>query len=353
MNELKDILLEQIRLHPAMGAGDLVKLIYQNEFGCGHLIDDPARALDRLKSELKMTPYEPEKPLFEPIGNDLMRLSLAAFPSCSLSEATLGAMFVYTANTVSGALPRFQEKLELLRGLVKSGEITCCTPDELEAYLVEYARKGYPAASHTPAYREAENPAYRVISADFARFLPFFQAVDALPGEHLLIGIDGRCASGKSTLGRLAANVYGASLIPMDDFFLPPERKTKARLSEPGGNVDYERFASEVLAPFKKGETFSYRPYRCHPVPGFLEPVEIAPKRLTIVEGSYSCHPYFERPYQLSVFMTTDARTQRERILRRNGAEMLERFVNTWIPLEEAYFTACRTQECADLVLRT
>ena len=282
-----------------------------------------------------------------------MRLSLAAFPSCSLSEATLGAMFVYTANTVSGALPRFQEKLELLRGLVKSGEITCCTPDELEAYLVEYARKGYPAASHTPAYREAENPAYRVISADFARFLPFFQAVDALPGEHLLIGIDGRCASGKSTLGRLAANVYGANLIPMDDFFLPPERKTKARLSEPGGNVDYERFASEVLAPFKKGETFSYRPYRCHPVPGFLEPLEIAPKRLTIVEGSYSCHPYFERPYQLSVLMTTDARTQRERILRRNGAEMLERFVSTWIPLEEAYFAACRTQECADLVLRT
>ena len=49
MNELKDILLEQIRLHPAMGAGDLVKLIYQNEFGCGHLIDDTARALDRLK----------------------------------------------------------------------------------------------------------------------------------------------------------------------------------------------------------------------------------------------------------------------------------------------------------------
>ena len=51
--------------------------------------------------------------------------------------------------------------------------------------------------------------------------------------------------------------------------------------------------------------------------------------------------------------MTTDARTQRERILRRNGAEMLERFVSTWIPLEEAYFAACRTQECADLVLRT
>ena len=51
--------------------------------------------------------------------------------------------------------------------------------------------------------------------------------------------------------------------------------------------------------------------------------------------------------------MTTDAQTQRERILRRNGAEMLERFVSTWIPLEEAYFTACRTQECADLVLRT
>ena len=282
-----------------------------------------------------------------------MRLNLAAFPACGLSVTTLGAMFVYTSNAYTGTLSHFQKKLDMLRSLVKSGKITCCTAAELDAYLLEYARKGYPAVSHTPPYREAEKPAYRVISAEFARFLPFFQAVDGLRWDHLLIGIDGRCASGKSTLGRLASRVYGANLIPMDDFFLPPERKTKARLSEPGGNVDYERFAEEILEPFRLGGTFSYRPYRCHPVPGFLEPVEIAPKRLIIVEGSYSHHPYFEQPYQLSVFMTTNAQTQRERILRRNGSEMLERFISTWIPLEEAYFTACRTQEQADLVLRT
>lgn len=353
MKELRSILLDQVRLHPSMRAGDLVKLIYQNEFGCGHLIDNPDAALARLKDELKMTPYAPETPLFEPIGNDLTRLNLGAFPRSGLAEETLGVMFIYTANTVSGTRERFEEKLSLLREMVRGGEITCCTARELDEYLAEYARAGYPPVSHTPAYRAAEKPAYRVLSAAFERFLPFFQAVDALHGDRLLVGIDGRCASGKSTLGRLAASVYGANLIAMDDFFLPPERKTPERLAEPGGNVDYERFEREVLTPFKTGAAFSYRPYRCHPVPGFLDPVEIAPCRLTIVEGSYAHHPYFQRPYSLSVFLTTDSQTQRARILHRNGAEMLERFDRLWIPLEEAYFSACGTEANAQLVLHT
>lgn len=352
-NELHDILLSHAERHPAMQACDLVKLVYQNEFGCGHLIPDPQCALERLKDELKETPCAPDSPLFESIGNDLMRINLAAFARCGLRVETLNALFVQSARRVSGSLEGFREKLGLLRAMVSRGELTCCNLSALDGYLAQYERAGFPPARHSEAYRAAERPAYRVVSALCARFLPFFEAVDALAGDRLLIGIDGCCAAGKSTLGELAASVYGACRIPMDDFFLPPERKTPKRLSEPGGNVDYERFRAEVLEPFGRGGSFSYRPYRCHPEPGFLEPVEVVPGRLTFVEGSYAHHPFFGQPYQLSVFLRTDPQTQHARILARNGPRMLERFEQLWIPMEEAYFSAYDIEERADLRLRT
>ncbi|MBO5109218.1 MAG: hypothetical protein J6D21_00735 [Clostridia bacterium] len=45
--------------------------------------------------------------------------------------------------------------------------------------------------------------------------------------------IDGRCASGKSTLGAALAERLGANLFHMDDFFLPFDKKTPERLGRP------------------------------------------------------------------------------------------------------------------------
>ena len=59
---------------------------------------------------------------------------------------------------------------------------------------------------------------------------------------------------------------------------------------------------------------------------------------LVIIEGSYSHHPYFGDAYDLRVFLEVTPPEQRNRILKRNGEFMLERFVNEWIPKENAYF---------------
>ena len=61
-------------------------------------------------------------------------------------------------------------------------------------------------------------------------------------------------------------------------------------------------------------------------------------KRLNIIEGSYSMHPYFNNPYDLRVFMDIDEKKQVEHIRKRNGEEKLKRFVQEWIPKENAYF---------------
>ena len=78
----------------------------------------------------------------------------------------------------------------------------------------------------------------------------------------------------------------------------------------------------------------------------------IAPNRLTIVEGSYSCHPALWEHYDLRVFLTIDPENQMRRIEKRNGPEKAVMFAQRWIPLEELYFRAFDLQARCDIALQ-
>ena len=176
-------------------------------------------------------------------------------------------------------------------------------------------------------------------------------AIEALLAENrpVLVAIDGPCAAGKTTLGAKLQEKFDCNLLHMDDFFLRPEQRTVARFQEPGGNVDYERFREEVLEPLKRGEAFSYRPFDCKTFT-LAQPVAVEPKKLTVIEGSYSHHPHFEDPYDLKVFLSVDLEIQRQRILMR--PEFLhQRFFEAWIPMENSYFEEFSVKEQADLVI--
>ena len=170
--------------------------------------------------------------------------------------------------------------------------------------------------------------------------------------ETLLVAIDGRCGSGKTTLGTMLAEKYGCTLLHMDDFYLRAEQRTPERLSTPGGNVDYERFTEEIMQPLKAGERVYLRKF-CHETfqPGEAQEIEITP--LVIVEGSYSCHPELRANYDLRIFLSTEHDTQLERILQRSGPDKYPRFVSRWIPMEEKYFTGMDVESICDLSLRT
>ena len=156
--------------------------------------------------------------------------------------------------------------------------------------------------------------------------------------DAVIVAIDGKCTSGKTTLASKLAELYDCNVFHMDDFFLRPEQRTPERFAEVGGNVDYERFLEEVLLPLKSSKTFSYRPFDCSTFT-LSDPVIVTPKRLNIIEGTYSHHPYFGNPYDLKILLTIDEETQRRRILDR--PEFLhKRFFEEWIPMENRYFDA-------------
>ena len=167
--------------------------------------------------------------------------------------------------------------------------------------------------------------------------------------EYVLVAIDGDCASGKTTLAGLLAEVYDGNVVHLDQFFLRPEQRTKDRLAKPGGNIDYERFREEVLDKLKKDMAFSYRPFNCT-IKDFDTPILLSPKKLTVIEGSYSHLPALAEHYDLKVFLSVPRDIQLERILKRNGKAMLEKFKSTWIPMEKRYAEAFDIRENSDLV---
>ena len=97
------------------------------------------------------------------------------------------------------------------------------------------------------------------------RFEPAVQAIRNLLEEKktsnmpILVAIDGRCGSGKTTLGNYLAQVFDCNLFRMDDFFPRMEQRTPERMKEIGGNVDYERFKETVLEPVQKKESVRYQ----------------------------------------------------------------------------------------------
>jgi len=348
---ITELLLKQHEQYPKMLIQDMVKLLYQNEFGSGHFVHSEDSSLARLRTEYDSLIQSDEHLLFEDIGNNLCRMHLAGLKS-QVSLETVNKFFVHTANTVSGSNKGFEEKLDILKQCCRKGQLPY-SPLLLELYIRYYKKNGYPPVSHSEEYRKAYNPAYRIVRSVFRDYFQLFSHIDSLlkTPEPILVAIDGNCASGKSTLTALLSEVYDCNVFHMDDFFLPVAKKTKSRLSEAGGNVDYERFKEEIIKGLNSRAEFSYRPFCCNRQQ-LMEPIVVHPKQLNIIEGSYSLHPTLVDSYGLKVFLSIDSDLQSKRILERNGPELHQLFINEWIPLENHYFGKLNIKAQCDLVFR-
>ena len=347
--DIRDFLRAHCARYPELALQDVFKALYQSAFGCEHLIADPSAAADYIRAEAARSGDRISE-LVELLGGDYCRVHLGILQD-GLSAETFARLFALSARHEECGREKLEAMLTALQTMADAGELPFSAQETAEA-VERWRKDGFPPLHHSEIFRQNYAPAYRVLRRDFARALPLFARIDRLTAERnrVLVAIEGGSASGKTTLGELLQSVYACPVFHMDDFFLRPEQRTPERFSEPGGNVDRERFLSEVLLPLRRGDG-KRRAVEAAVVDSLPLPQRIKAGTLNIVEGAYSMHPDLAPYYDLSVFLPISAEKQRERILKRNAPAHAKQFFDRWIPFEQRYFDALDVRNRCDLIL--
>ncbi|MCM1536406.1 MAG: hypothetical protein NC126_10835 [Clostridium sp.] len=340
------ILKEHTERYPLMEPQDYGKLIFQSEFGAEHMIADAESVQAFLLKEWEELPqngFSSPKGI-EDIGGDLCRFPLSA---CESKEAAalLAKLFLLT---VQGGERMFKEKIEQTIQFGISG---------MEEWVKAWAAQGYPAVHHSTVYRDAYHPHYRLLRREYAGYFPalleILKTMEKRKAENraVIIAIDGRCGSGKTSLAELGGRLFDCNVFHMDDYYLPLADRAQNWQSVPAGNMDLERFRGEVLLPARAGEQVLYCPYDCQA--GRMKEKRIfKPSPLTVVEGSYSHHPHLAEAYDLKIFLTCSGEEQESRLRTREGSHF-SAFKERWIPMEENYFKYFEVEAGSDIVVDT
>ena len=162
------------------------------------------------------------------IGNGLCRLYLDTLPHGAVPAAE--RLFAAAAKLVQGSEARFAQKLDLLCRLAAKNRLPI-DPQKLAGAVDEYRAAGCPIPRHSDTYRSAYAPHYRLLREADAAMLPAFVQAEQVAQAGGIFAIEGRCASGKSTLANAMAAVYGCPVFHLDDFFLPAELRTEQRFA--------------------------------------------------------------------------------------------------------------------------
>lgn len=346
--ETKNALRQHFEKYPKLAVTDLFKFLYQSSFGCEHLVSDIASAKAYICKEAENAcPVVGD--LVEPLDGAYCRVHLDYLKE-GLSADTFAKLFVLSGSHVEDGKECLEEKLSALWEMAQEGELPF-SKAEVEEALEKWRGEGCPACHHSEVFRAAYAPAYRLMKQEYVRFLPLFAKIDSMLKQgRVTLAIEGGSGSGKSTLSELLSQVYDCTVFHMDDFFLRPEQRTPERFAEPGGNVDRERFLSEVLMPLHNNETVMYRRFDCGTFT-ILPPEAMEPSVLNVIEGAYSMHPELAKYYDLSVFLDITPELQKARITKRNAPELAKRFFAEWIPMEHRYFEHMKVMENCDIVI--
>lgn len=163
MEEIIQVLEKHLLYYPKMQPQDCVKLLYQNEFGPGHSINEE-KSLLYLQEELKEETQSVQPEMFLPIGNHFVRVDLQQ----AIKEYTLediNTWFVGSGKYYRGSMASFMQKLKTFKKHASALPINF-SQEELDVYLAYYRGSAYPAVHHSDIYRENYHPHYRVIFAN-------------------------------------------------------------------------------------------------------------------------------------------------------------------------------------------
>ncbi len=160
------------------------------------------------------------------------------------------------------------------------------------------------------------------------------------PAQTVWIGVDGRGAAGKTTFAaRLGGASSRVSVVHVDDLSGPHVAEW-----------DWQRFEQQVAAPLRADHAARYQRWSWD-ADRAAEWHDIAPGRVVVVEGVSATRAEVDVPWDVRVWVDAPRDVRLHRALARDGVAMTTRWLEDWMPSEEAYVARDHPDERADLLV--
>ena len=85
-------------------------MLYQNEFGCGHLVTDKKSSFEMLEREWNSVKAKEDGKLFEQIGNGYSRMNIETAKARGVSTELFHKLFLKSAEKQTGTIEGFSCK---------------------------------------------------------------------------------------------------------------------------------------------------------------------------------------------------------------------------------------------------
>lgn len=163
---VKSYVLQQKQTYPKLRLLDIYKSCFQDFMGAEHLVKDKSQVERYLDYELKSTDVnELQSWMYEPCGmmGRYVRVSLLTIYKGMVPKETLLDAFVNSANSKRPSLSLWKRKWKHIERKIDKMDLQLPFYEEDKLYIDSVLGKGEYAISHSPDYRNAYHPHYRIV----------------------------------------------------------------------------------------------------------------------------------------------------------------------------------------------
>ena len=181
----------QMQAYPKSRLLDIYKSCFQDYMGAEHLVSDRARVKTYLDEELSSTNIESLMPwYYEPCGIDssYYRISIRTVKEGIVTEDMLLDAFIRSASAKNRpSVESWRERWHKIIGTIDSMRLNLPHYDSDKQFIDSILNVGKYAISHSPDYREAYRPHYRIVERSiFEREIkPLIEQKSMIDQHHL------------------------------------------------------------------------------------------------------------------------------------------------------------------------
>lgn len=165
--DIQTFVQKQMETYPKSRLLDIYKSCFQDYMGAEHLVSDRQRVKAFLDDELQSTSLDSLMTwLYEPCGVDgrYVRVSIRAIKEGLIKEDMLLDAFIRSANTSERpSIESWRDRWHVIIGTIDQMQLQLPNYDKDKQFIESILSAGKYAISHSPEYREAYHPHYRIV----------------------------------------------------------------------------------------------------------------------------------------------------------------------------------------------